>query len=349
MTSLRLCFLGPLSILCFQIAAQVDDLMKDKNITWMAESYNDFVTDQAVDKYFTKQLSIVTPLKFLNIKEQPVPEDFVFERLLMEAVNANKIAIYKDANCKIVGSKEDLVFIDTVQICFRADPETGATFWVSKTYPDGEGIYFFRAHQILYYNAKKVQFGLQTIAIAPMKRKYDDRNHIGWTPLFWMKVTDLSKNGNLSDDAITWAKQMNLRDGVALKADSVKILKQIDDNMLIASLFQAFLTKPNIPFYTADSMPLWVKYSFIERRKLFIQRDTISCSGGEPMPKPKILNNDIHPNRVLGLRLIQNWYWDDKRKRLEIYLVATAPIIDVKNEAGEFLYKYPLFYRRTDD
>lgn len=41
MKSLRLYFLGPLSILCLQITAQVDDLMRDKNITWIAESYND--------------------------------------------------------------------------------------------------------------------------------------------------------------------------------------------------------------------------------------------------------------------------------------------------------------------
>jgi hypothetical protein len=46
MNVLRLLFLGPLSILCFQSTAQVDDLMRDKNITWIAESYNDFLTDE---------------------------------------------------------------------------------------------------------------------------------------------------------------------------------------------------------------------------------------------------------------------------------------------------------------
>jgi hypothetical protein len=47
--------------------------------------------------------------------------------------------------------------------------------------------------------------------------------------------------------------------------------------------------------------------------------------------------------------MIQNWYWDDKKKMLEIYLSAKSILKDVKNEAGEFLYKRPLFYRRTDD
>jgi hypothetical protein len=142
---------------------------------------------------------------------------------------------------------------------------------------------------------------------------------------------------------------MELRNGVALRADSVKILKKMNDSLPIAPLFQAFVTNPTIPFYKSDSMPLWVKHTFKERQKLLIWRDTISCSGGEPMKELMILNNDTKATDVVGLRLIQNWYWDDKKKRLEIYLVATAPLIDVKNEADEFLFKMPLFYRRTDD
>jgi Gliding motility associated protein GldN len=265
---------------------------------------------------------------------------------LLKAVKKKEIVIYEDPNCKTIMHPKNLIRIDSISLCDANIWE--AQYRILKSPYNEEDIIFFRAHQIMFYDNKKSQFGLRTTAIAPMIKKYDDQyNHIGWRPLFWIKAFDLTKKRNLSNDAITWAKRMSLHNGVALKADSVKILKQMGDSVPMKPLFQAFLIKPNIPFYRSDSMPLWVKHTFIEKQKLFIQRDTITCISLEPAFV--IINRDIHHFDVVGLRLIQNWYWDDKKKRLEIYLVATAPLKDVKNEAGEFLYKYSLFYRSTDD
>ena len=347
MYTLRLLFLVPLSILCLQSTAQVEDLMRDKNITWMVESYNDFLTDERAAEKIGKEVSRVRTLKFLNLTEEYVSDELALQNYILEAVKKGEIVMYKDANCAIVHPIDDLVRLDTSQNCFNINP-FAPSFFVYKIYPEGEDVYFFRARQVLYYNSKTVQFGLRTIAIAPMKRETNEAGEIvAWKPLFWMKVTDLSKKHNLSDDAVIWAKQMNLRDGVALKADSVKVLKQINDSVPIAPLFQAFLTKPKIPFYKPDS--LWARYSLNERQKLFIQRDTITCAGGDAVLEPKIINRDIHASDIVGLRLLQNWYWNDKKKRLEIYLVATAPLKDIKNEADEFLFRQALFYRRTDD
>ena len=50
MNALRCLVLVPLSILCLQSTAQVEDLMRDKNITWMVESYNDFLIDYMAKK-----------------------------------------------------------------------------------------------------------------------------------------------------------------------------------------------------------------------------------------------------------------------------------------------------------
>jgi hypothetical protein len=352
MNLLRLLFLGPLSILCLKSTAQVDDLMRDKNITWIAESYNDFLTDASAEEKIGKRLSVAKMLKFYNPTESDMPEAFVLQNYILELAKAEKLTIYKDDRCTQEVSYSSVIsWIDS----FRFIEPT--TYYVNRcrlgaNFIAEEDILFFRAHQILYYDSSKVQFSLRTLAVAPMKQIRNDTGaFMYWIPIFWLKVSDLKEKRVLSDESITWAKGMTLVNGVALKADSVKILKQMSDSIPIAPLFQAVLTKPNIPFYRPDSLPLWVKYTFAETQKLFIRRDT-ACSGIDPDPnqtKLTIINSDIHSTDIVGLRLIQNWYWDDRKKRLEIYLVATAPLKNINNEAGEFLFKMPIFYRRTDD
>ncbi len=90
MKSLRLYFLGPLSILCFQITAQVDDLMKDKNITWMAESYNDFLTDERAEEKIGKRISGVRMLKFYNPAEDGIPEEFLLQNCILELTKKSR-------------------------------------------------------------------------------------------------------------------------------------------------------------------------------------------------------------------------------------------------------------------
>jgi Gliding motility associated protein GldN len=327
MKALHLLILLPLSILCLKSTAQVDDLMRNKDITWIAESYNDFLTDARAEEKIGKELSRVIPLKVLNHTEGYDSEEFALQYELLKAVKKKEIVIYEDPNCKTIMQPKNLLKIDSITLC---DPNIWeAQYRIRESPYNEEDVIFFRAHQVMFYDAKRVQFGLRTIALAPMVKVYNSKYiQFEWKPLFWMKVTDLTKKRNLSNDGITWAKRMSLHYGVALKADSVKILKQMSDSVPIAPLFQAFLTKPNIPFYRSDSMPLWVKHTPTEKQKLFIQRDTITCIALEPAFV--IINRDIHHFDVVGLRLIQNWYWDDKKKRLEIYLVSTAPLKDVK-------------------
>jgi hypothetical protein len=45
MKFLKILILGPLSILSLKSTAQVEDLMRDKNITWIGEFTSDFVVE----------------------------------------------------------------------------------------------------------------------------------------------------------------------------------------------------------------------------------------------------------------------------------------------------------------
>jgi hypothetical protein len=351
MKALRLFCLLPLSILCLKMTAQVEDLMRDKNITWMVESYNDFLIDENVVEKIGKEISRVKMLKFYNPTEGDMPEEFFLQYLILKLAQNKKISIYKDDKCTQPVSYE--IASGGIDTSTWSDPttyETGCS--LGRGYVDIERLLFFRAHQIIYYDSAKIQFGLRTVAIAPMTSIANERGEItGWRPLFWIKVTDLKENRNLSDESITWAKRMILTNGVSLKADNVKILKRFGENEPVASLFYAIKSKPKIPFYDSYYSSIKTEFNTTQRADFFTEKDSskpfdITTYNVDDHHFP---TNGIKVTDVKELRILQNWYWDDKKQQIEIWLSAVGPLVDMKNEAGEFLYKYPLFYRRTDD
>ncbi len=354
MSILKILFLGPLSILCLEMSAQVDDLLKNKNITWIAESYNDFLTEQATEDKVGKQISRVTQLKYLNIKEDAVEETSVFQNILMNAVKEGKVTLYPDDNCRQSPFPPSILMrVDTI---VQINPTTYEQIYrVIYNYPQPEDIVFFRAHQIIFYDAQKAQFGIRTIAIAPMIREMTVTGEfLMWKPLFWIKPTDLTKPNKLTNDDITWATRMS-SGSIQFAADyeetfPIKVLKTAATTMPMGHLFNVLEQDMKVPFYHIEQANPKVKLTATERQKLFITTDTIMTI--DPITyetKTRIVSNKLEGTDIKHLRLIQNWYWNDKLKRLEIYFVATAPLKNVRNEAGEFLFRMPVFYRRTND
>ncbi len=332
------------------MSAQIDDLLRNKDITWVAESYNDFSTEQAHEEKIGKTINFVTPLKFLNKTEAEVYETAVFQDILLNNVKEGKVQIYKDADCKHDISYNDVCHFDTVNIQDPINYEEKVRVVRNEPFP--EQILFFRTRQVVYYNAKEAQFGLRTLAVGPMTKVLNNEGIlIDWKPLFWIKVTDLTKKRKLTESNITWAARMKMSNGIALTEENeVKVLKKVGDNMPMSHLFNVLEQNPKVPFYTVEESNPKMKYTFEERFRLINYADTIiEINPISNKSAYKIVRYKMKMDDIKRLRLVQNWYWNDKKKRLEIYLMATAPMKDVNNEAGELLFKQPLFYRRTDD
>jgi hypothetical protein len=352
MNLLRLLFLGPLSILCFHSTAQVDDLMRDKNITWIAESYNDVVTDQVMEGKISSATNFVTPLKYVNLAEGNASEEFILQNIVLEAVKKGELNIYRDCDCKIATTYNDICTHDTITQINPNTYETENKIVAGLSW--SRQFTVFRSHQIFFYNAKKAQFGLRTIAIAAIQPEYDGEGKgtiVSWTPLFWIKVADLGKKRKLSEVSITWAKRLTFKKGVVFRgSDSSRILKQTEVGAPMKSMFATLKTKAKIQFYSPEKWQSGVPLKLSERIDLLESVDTVSAI--DPIThlmSNKIIVKEMSPDIVNHLQSIQNWYWDDKKKRLEIYLVATVPFVDVKNEAGDFLFRLPLFYRLNAD
>ena len=48
----------------------------------------------------------------------------------------------------------------------------------------------------------------------------------------------------------------------------------------------------------------------------------------------------------LRLGIVQDWYWDDRRKQLIIRPVTVCPLMHQLDGDGNYLYSRPLFYRK---
>lgn len=348
MNALKILFLLPLSILSLEMTAQIDDLLKNKDITWIAETYNDFLINESFDGKSTGNTIRSTSLKLVNQTEETLTENTAVQEWLIDAINKKEIVVYQDSNCTKQLNSKNLFGEDWITQMNPYSYESEIKViphQISYAY-----IVCFRTRQIVYYNAKKAQFGMRTIAIAPIcmydywvNNKMIPHN----SPVFWFKPKDLNKTQRLSKKNITWASRMSFVNGLSINSDSVKILKKVAEGMPLTHLFSVVKTNRRLPFYqNLTGIKPRKTISFEERKNMFSHTDTLRILNPLTYEESyKTITEETKPSDCESLQLIQNWYWNARKKRLEIYLVATAPL---KNSyfGG---YKMPLFYCRTDD
>lgn len=60
--------------------------------------------------------------------------------------------------------------------------------------------------------------------------------------------------------------------------------------------------------------------------------------------KMKIVTNDLNYEDIKRFRLKEVWFFDKEVSTLQVRILGIAPLIDVKDENGNFLYEQPLFW-----
>lgn len=212
-----------------------------------------------------------------------------------------------------------------------------------------------RVRQLLFFDEKLGEFGLHTFAVAPVMTKYNFRiletggteqdllfNYIP----FWLKLPEFSKKKSrqqpsVNDPDILWAAQLKTR-GISPELEKLRTLKDFKPPVM-QRLLDRFT---NDPKYAATD-PLGTPMTFLERKNLCFDRDTVITFDPETYEeKITVANRDIKIERVKRLRLVQNWFWDERKKRLVIRLEKFAPLLEVEWMEGRFSYDLPIFYRR---
>ena len=60
--------------------------------------------------------------------------------------------------------------------------------------------------------------------------------------------------------------------------------------------------------------------------------------------KYKVVPSVINPEDIKRYRIKEMWYFDKQQSVLKVRILGIAPLRDIKNEAGEFLFEQPLFW-----
>lgn len=58
----------------------------------------------------------------------------------------------------------------------------------------------------------------------------------------------------------------------------------------------------------------------------------------------QIVRNDLNPEDVKRFRLKEIWFFDEETSTMQVRILGIAPLIDVKDENGNFRYEKPMFW-----
>lgn len=335
---------------CFPalLSAQ-SNFLKDPDIVWAKEIEMDWVVDVAS---FENEWEFgISTQKLLRTAQNDAYWKFPFlSALVFKDVEAGKLTIFSDAKClQPVSASEALFHTDTV-VTF--DPETyeEKTMIIHAHYDPYQEVKTWRVREILAYNQKTARWSAQVEAVAPLRIiRTTEGDSVGIQPFFWIPVGQ--KTIKLSNNNIVWAKQVKSRapynyfridDGTPVKiTDGFKNPLEHQIKVLGNDL--------KTPFYDyLNEKPL----TPAERSAMLVQVDTVVTFDPETYEeKVQVVRNELNTDDIQQIRLVHQWYWDEKRSRLSIVLEAVGMMHDVtknlNNYYGEFRYTTPFFYRRV--
>jgi hypothetical protein len=398
------------------LSAQINDLLKDDNVVWIGE----FTTNYALEAHqildTSEYINTSKLLKYFNPSDDAfLDEDAPFESKICGYDNRLRL-VYDDSTFTKKWryyNSDSIEVIDSV----THEKKIKVSFINWNPLPPPR---FYQARQILFYDKKKMNFGLRVLSISFIQNNHNESGEfIGLRNEGWIKPINIeNKKINFDDPNILIVRRLKTNSNSPNIDNNIKVLKNsvgninqkiIDDwaskksialycgdgsmeklsrgfkDTMLIELKQTLATKipkdslkPRIikpviedafPDFTRvrlntneTKVPIDVQPSFIS--------DTSSTKNSEQNVAdafPEFINLGSNPRfyshsqflatdslRVNGIqeiskiRIVQDWYWDEKLKNICIRLYAVAPLIKVYNETGEFIFYTSLFYRMND-
>ena len=355
-------------LFCFYFLVSLSpltSLMAQKNVLqeWIDDPKNgwvaEFSTDLRLDMLYEKEASELYKetkisldggldiVKLLESENSGYEGYHYLSSLLMAGVQSGQITAYDSPFSDQKAPTSSWIRQDTIT---RVDPTTYETVQVvvsNQVNPDD--IKIFRAHQIVAYQPATATWKVKVIAVAPLIIRRDEAGtFIKLDPLFWIKVTDKKVKLNAPD--ITWAVRTRPREREGQLNFKKLILeaKKSQADLPMAHFLDKVSRDERVPLYGVASLKE-PKLTTLERKNILSRIDTIQTI--DPVTyesRLKVITIKTEAADLERIRIVQEWAWDNRRKTMSIRLHSIAPIKDITNESGDFLYSAPIFYRRTD-
>ncbi len=334
------------SILSFSIAqislAQYNDLLDNSNISWLAE----FTSDQSLSIQANSSEEIV---KLTKLYDDPSNTDY-FNRSNWVLDWVYQSAIHGDVKCftdpgltQSISHSEILnmvSYIDTVTTFDPATFEEQITIVRGSVNPDD--IKSFRLNQVIFYNKKTKNFETRLISVAPILDTPNSK------PLFWIKMNEaISKNFDIHSSDISWGA-LAYSKANPVEFNFMEVRKNENNFDLEKRIYeQAINNEKQIEStegYGCGTLLLPKEVS-----NLYTSIDTVITFNPDTYEETiQIIKNDMKPEEVSQLRLVQEWYYNTESKKLINRLKAIAPMVNVTDENGVFKYRKPMYYIRYD-
>lgn len=324
--------------------SQKETILNNPDIIWAAEVETDFI----VDNYKHADVSnsnLISTIKLLENNPQLSDfEDNFLSKILLDNVFSNKSKFYAEKHLKVPLDTFSLIHIDTIINCFPSPGEK--LLYIIHNRIDQSEISEYRLRQIVFYDVKKAKWAITALSVCAVKNVTDELGGFLFKePIFWFNV--FNEKPELTSNDIIWAKRLTtLKNSIHL--DSVKVLKGKNINPMI-DFIGALKNKSRMCFYPGEDFSNKRKLSIYDRAKITSWVDTLIEIKNEEVIGKSIVNRELNVTKIRKLRLVQNWFWDDKKKRLSVWLEAVAPMKQEEDEEGNFWYDRKLFYQRNDD
>jgi Gliding motility associated protein GldN len=346
-----------LLIFYFPTFAQIQDIIENDSITWVAEWEADYLLDDfdASDSILNNRIYLIKYLSQDEFELQSTKRFFSY--LLWEAVRNNQIKTFSDKDCTKTLANEAALYTDYYRLWFNndtlIDPIVYDTRFDSQMHLNYQEVMQYRVRQFIYYNISKSQFQMQVLAIAPLIKKHlNDTNDLySLEPLFWFKP-EMGKP-SIYSESITWAQGLTTKEN-RLVFSKAKIYKNTMADTLVNHFLYSFEKRLDIPFFQINEENKFVKIDSQERWEILNPIDSIDTNQStEPTFDSKkylkIVQYHYTSEDCKALRMHQEWFWDNRQNKLFIYLKTTSLLVPSTDEHGNFLGYKSLFYRKTED
>lgn len=297
----------------------IDDLLKNSDVTWAAETYTDYAPNVNSTKMgkrkILEQYGLSRNIPVL-LKEQKVSNKTTLASLISKNAKKNRLKLFKDTDFKKRLRRNEY------------------TNLLHEKEIDLSTIKLFRVKQVLYFNKKSNHLELTPIAIAPVHCTYNEESILESTvPLFWVSVKDIMQNTDLSDPSIAWAKQITR----TINFKDLKVIK--GEDLLGKIILQMFTNDIKSPkgakIYDSNDRRLTIS----ELKKHATYFDTFDLAE---------FSTRVRPKSIQDIRVIQDWVWNKKNQTLSIKLVAFAPIVKRYDNNNNYINSGPFFYKHLN-
>ncbi|MCO6480552.1 MAG: hypothetical protein J5I94_28170 [Phaeodactylibacter sp.] len=321
----------------FSLPAQIEGLIKDKDIIWAAEVESVICFD-AITRSLPPQVLEAIPVKV--IQETPdSPALHPFAREARKLIRQGAFPAFADRGLRQPLSHREalghMVAVDTIVVF---DPETYEEKIHVVRKDMLENTSFFAVRQLWLYNGKKNELETIALAIAPAIERPSQTGE--FHPLVWFRLPPPRRSlARLKSPAVQFATHLEY----TVAEEQIEVLKGEETHL--KKILIERLKKGELTGYDQWNQPIPLS----EAEGIFIHQDTIITFDPETYEENvQAVRMEFGPMDITDFHVQQNWLFAPSRNSLQCITTALGPAIPVIDEYGTQMALKPLFFWRRE-